>query len=80
MNAYVSDVATTPNIAVEDPVSVHILRRYQPAILVNYTPLQIFHDGNCCYQMAATGIYSNEGLHHYIQLCTAIEMLQYRPH
>ena len=62
-----------------DKVSVDILDRFHSVMLHNYTPLLTVGDGNCAYRAVSLALFGTEGLHDYVRLITALEIIE-NPH
>ena len=61
----------------EDDVSVDILKRLHDAMLDDYSPRQVYGDGNCLYRAISLGLYGTEDHHWYVCLLTSIEMISH---
>ena len=58
-----------------DPVSVDILKMYQPALLDRLVPLYVVGDGNCFYRAASRALCGEENQHNLLRLKTALEII-----
>jgi len=77
---YVREIAVGTSTSTEDKQAAAILRRYQPAVLENFSPRAVFGEGNCCYRAASLALYGDQKHHLHVRLLAAVEMLQFREH
>lgn len=78
-NVHLPSTDSPPSfLGLPDDVSVGILKRYQPALLSEYTPLDVDTDGNCFYRSVSRALFGTESSHHHIRLLAALEMVEHR--
>ena len=62
----------------EDKTARHILRKFNPVILNEFSPRSVYGDGNCFYRAASLGLYGDQKYHYYLRLLAALEVIKYR--